>query len=311
MNHHSRSALHPESSKKRPSSRLLWICLLIAALGFGLTAFASDIDADLEIADASNGAKPSGNQPPDTSSSSPMLALGVGDAVSVQVYGRPELTTTTYVSDDGTIPVPLAGNVNVAGMSPAKAGQRVATALREGKYLINPQVTIFLVQFRSQQVSVLGAVRSPGRFPVESKTTVLDVLALAGGTTEGGSDRVVLLRPDRSGTLIRYPIDLKGLSGQNTPVPTLTLKGGDSIFVPPADQFYVDGEVNSPNMYRLEPGMTVAQAMSRGGGITPRGSSRRIEIKRRNPDGSYLTRDGNLSDAVQANDVIRVKERFF
>lgn len=240
-----------------------------------------------------------------------MLALGVGDAVSVQVYGRPELTTTTYVSDDGTIPVPLAGNVNVAGMSPAKAGQRVATALREGKYLINPQVTIFLVQFRSQQVSVLGAVRSPGRFPVESKTTVLDVLALAGGTTEGGSDRVVLLRPDRSGTLIRYPIDLKGLSGQNTPVPTLTLKGGDSIFVPPADQFYVDGEVNSPNMYRLEPGMTVAQAMSRGGGITPRGSSRRIEIKRRNPDGSYLTRDGNLSDAVQANDVIRVKERFF
>lgn len=249
--------------------------------------------------------------PPDESTNSPMLALGVGDAVSVQVYGRPELAITTYVADDGSIPVPLAGNVQVRGLSPSDAGQAVAQAFTKGKFLLNPQVTVLLVQFRSQQVSVLGAVRTPGRFIVESRSTVLDVLAQAGGTTENGSDVIVLLRPDAEGTLKRTPINLKGLANTTQSLPTMTLKGGDSIFVPPADQFYIDGEVNTPNMYRLEPGMTVAQAMSRGGGITPRGSTRRIEIKRRKADGTTSTYAAEIGDAVQANDVIHVKERFF
>lgn len=243
--------------------------------------------------------------------SAPLLALGVGDAVSVQVYGRPELNTTTYVADDGTIPVPLAGSVPVLGLSPFKAGQAVAAAFRQGKFLLDPQVTVFLVQFRSQQVSVLGAVRTPGRFVVESRTTLLDVLAQAGGTTENGSDTVVLLRPDKDGALVRTAINLKGLGSGNQPLPTLTLKGGDSVFVPPAEQFYIDGEVHTPNMYRLEPGMTVAQAMSRGGGITPRGSSSRIQIKRIGADGGIQTRGAKPGDLVQPNDVIHVKERFF
>lgn len=239
------------------------------------------------------------------------MTLGIGDTVNIQVYGRPELNTITYVSDDGTITVPLAGSVPVEGLSPAKAGQQVAAAFIDGHYLLDPQVTIFLVQYRSQQVSVLGAVRSPGSFPVESKTTVLDVLAKAGGTTENAANLVTLLRPDKDGNLIRYPIDLSGLSRSNVAVPTLRLRGGDSIFVPPADQFYVYGEVNAPNMYRLEPGMTVVQAVTRGGGITPRGSSRRIEIRRRKPDGTDAKHDGDLGEAIQANDVILVKERIF
>ena len=104
-------------------------------------------------------------------------------ASSFEVYGKPELSTTVYVSDDGTIPVPLAGGVQVAGQSPARAAQSIATAFRKGGLLVDPQVTVFLVQSRSQQVSVLGAVRTPGRFAVESRTTVLDVLAQAGGAT--------------------------------------------------------------------------------------------------------------------------------
>jgi polysaccharide export outer membrane protein len=244
-------------------------------------------------------------------SAGPLIKLGVGDTVSVQVYGRPELNTTTYVSDDGTIPVPLAGDVQVAGLSPAKAGQRVAAAFREGKFLVDPQVTVFLSQSRSQQVSVLGAVRAPGRFPVDSKTTVVDVLAQAGGITDNGADVVVLLRPGKGGKVTRSSVDLKGLSQPNMPLPMLTVRGGDSIFVPPAEQFYVTGEVRLPSMYRLEPGMTVMQAISRGGGITPRGSSRRIEIRRQNPDGSYAMRSVQLNDRVEANDVIRVKESFF
>lgn len=287
--------------------RLLPGLCLALALGAGWIGAAKAADAEA----ASGGAPVTSAADAGNAGGAPLLALGVGDAVSVQVYGRPELNTTTYVADDGSIPVPLAGSVQVLGLSPFKAGQAVAAAFKKGKFLLDPQVTVFLVQFRSQQVSVLGAVRTPGRFVVESRTTVLDVLAQAGGTADNGGDTVILLRPDQDGTLVRTPINLKGLGSADQPLPTLTLKGGDSIFVPPADQFYIDGEVHTPNMYRLEPGMTVAQAMSRGGGITPRGSSSRIEIKRRRPDGSTLTRPAQLGDAVQANDVIHVKERFF
>lgn len=247
----------------------------------------------------------------ESSNNGPLLALGIGDAISVQVYGRPELTTTTYVADDGTAPIPLAGNVAVAGLSPAKAGQRIASAFRSGGFLVDPQVTVFMVQNRSQQVSVLGAVKTPGRFSVDSKSTVLDALALAGGTTENGGDVVMVLRPDKSGKVKRFPVDLKGLGKAGTPLPTLTLRGGDSVFVPPAEQFSIHGEVRAPNMYRLESGMTVVQAIARGGGITPRGSSSRIEVRRREADGNYKTRSASFNDPVEANDVIRIKERIF
>lgn len=247
----------------------------------------------------------------DAGVAAPILTLQPGDAVALLVFGRPELTMTTAVADDGTLAVPLVGNVPVAGLSPARAGQRVAAAFRQGRFLLDPQVTLSLAGSRGNQVSVLGAVRTPGRFAIEPRTTVLDMLALAGGITEYGSAMVVLLRPDKTGRVTRHVIDLKGLSQGRMAVPALALRGGDSLFVPPAEQFYILGEVKAPNMYRLEPGMTVVQAISRGGGITPRGSTSRIEIKRRLPDGSYATGSARLGDALQADDVIQIKERLF
>jgi len=298
--------------------RSAWVALFALALAWLALAPVAALELTtalmpLSAASAAGkaGIKTADKAPASADESGPSLTLDVGDAVSMQVYGRPELSLTTYVADDGTISIPLAGKVPVAGLAPADAAQRVAEAFRKGKLLIDPQVTLSPAQFRGQQVSVLGAVRTPGRFVIESKTTVLDVLAQAGGTTENGADVVLLLRPDRSGKITRHSINLKGLDRGNSPLTMMTLRGGDSILVPPADQFYINGEVKSPNTYRLEPGMKVIQAIARGGGVTPRGSSRRIEITRRKPDGNYVTHDGEPNDAIQANDVIRIKERLF
>lgn len=96
-----------------------------------------------------------------------------------------------------------------------------------------------------------------------------------------------------------------------TPLQSLTLLNGDSIFVPAAAQFYLSGEVQAPSAYRLTEGLTVNQAIIRGGGVTPRGSANRIEIKRRKPGGRIVTLDASLDDPVQVNDIIRVKERIF
>lgn len=244
-------------------------------------------------------------------SKAPLLQLGPGDSVSIQVYGQPDMNATVYVSDNGTIPVALAGAVKVAGLSPAEAAARIEKALKDGRYLVDPHVTLTVTESRSQLVSVLGQVGRPGRYPIQSNTSIFDLLAEAGGVTELGGDQVFILRPDASGNITRSPISLKGLAQGARGNLKVTLAGGDSVMVPTAPQLYIYGEVTTPGKFKIEPGMTVVQAIARAGGITQRGSQHRVVIKRRKPDGTYETTKAALSDLVQADDVIRVKESIF
>jgi len=244
-------------------------------------------------------------------SKAPLLQLGPGDSVNIQVYGQPDLNGIVYVSDDGTIPIALTGPVKVAGLSPAQASARIEKALRDGKYLVDPHVTLTVTESRSQRVSVLGQVGKPGRYPVQSNTSIFDLLAEAGGITELGGDLVYILRPDASGNIARYPISLKGLSEGAKGGSEVALTGGDSVMVPTAPQLYIYGEVTTPGKFKVEPGMTVVQAIARAGGVTLRGSQNRVVIKRRKSDGTYETTKATLSDLVQADDVIRVKESIF
>jgi polysaccharide export outer membrane protein len=239
-----------------------------------------------------------------------IIQIGPGDSVSIQVYGQPDMATVVYVSDDGTIPVPLAGPVPIAGLSPADASKRIEKALKDGMFLIDPHVTLTVTVSRSQRVSVLGQVTHPAQYPIEANTTIFDLLAMAGGVLETGSEEIFLLRPDANGTVQRYPINLKGLENARGAIPDQALRGGDSILVPRAEQFYIYGEVTSPNKYRVEPNMTVIEAIARAGGVTPRGSERRVDIKR-TVNGKFVTTKAKLDDLVKADDVIHVKESIF
>jgi polysaccharide export outer membrane protein len=240
----------------------------------------------------------------------PLMQIGVGDSIMISVYDQPDMTATVYVSDDGTVPVALAGPVHVAGLSPAGAAQAIEKALRVGKYFKDPHVTITIVQVRSQRVSVLGEVASAGRYPIDSKTSVFDLLAQAGGVKDTAATTIYLLRTE-NGTTARYPIDLRIMSGGSKSPSTLSLQAGDSILVPKADEFYIYGEVAAPAKYRLEPNMTLVQAIVRAGGVTIRGSRNRVEIKRKGPNGETLLIKGKLDELVQPDDVIRVKESIF
>jgi polysaccharide export outer membrane protein len=250
--------------------------------------------------------------PPDKSAAkAPLLQLGPGDSVSIQVYGQPDMSTTVYVGDDGTVSVPLAGNIQVTGLSPAQASSRIETALKSGKILVDPHVTVTVTQTRSQRVSVLGQVGAPGRYAVESNTTIFDLLAQAGGITATGSDIVYIIRLDKDGKEVRFPVDLKGLANGSGTIHSMSLQGGDSVFVPKAEQFSIYGEVTTPGRYRVEPGMTVIEAIAKAGGITVRGSQRRVEIKRKLANGDYSTVKAKLGDLVQPDDVVQVKESIF
>jgi len=247
------------------------------------------------------------------SDAAPMIQLGPGDSISIQVYGQPDLAATVYVSDDGTVPVALVGPVQVAHLSPADAAQRIEAALRNARIINDPHVTITVTQSRSQRVSVLGEVGSPGRYAVDARMTIFDLLAQAGGTKETGSDVIYLVRTNRDGVSTRYPIDLSVLRQSNgsASMPTQVLEGGDVIFVPKAEEFYIYGEVNKPGMYHLDEKLTLEQAIVRAGGITAQGSTHRIEVKRRNGKGAETVTHMRLPDMVQPNDMIRVKESLF
>lgn len=243
----------------------------------------------------------------------PLLPLGPGDEVSVHVFEQPNMDGTMYVADDGTVQVPLAGPVHVAGLSPSEAARAVEAALREKQILVSPHVTFTILKSTSQQVSVLGEVRNPGIFAIESNSTLLKLLAQAGGETDQGADTIFILRRGPDGAVHRIAVDLQGLAdtGEAPEAAEITLKGGDQVYVPRAAQIFVTGEVHAPGRFRIEPGMTVLEALAHAGGVTNMGSARRIVIKREMGDGRYSELSARLTDKVQPNDVITVRERIF
>lgn len=237
--------------------------------------------------------------------------LGPGDVISMTVYSRPELDTTAFVSDRGRVVLPLIGEIAIAGLSPADAAERIAKAYQRGEFLVDPQINVVVSEYRSQQISVLGEVKNPGRFPVETRLTVLDALALAGGVTELGGGVVYVLRPDGAGGSSRIDIDLDAVLESPRSASLFELRGGDSVVAPKAETFYIYGEVRQPNAYRLKPGMTVIQALSVAGGLTERGSDKRVQIKRKQRNGALETVQAELNSTIWPDDVIYVKERLF
>jgi len=249
--------------------------------------------------------------PAPTKSDVPLLQLGNGDEIKFQVYGQTDMDTVLVVADDGAVTIPLAGSVKVAGLSPSEAAIQMEKALKAGGYLVNPHVTLSVSTSRSQRVSLLGEVRTPGRYTIDSSTTIFDLLAQAGGITPNGASRIYLIRPNADGNITRYPINLRGLDSSNFSLPVETLKAGDSIYVPASDHFYVQGEVSRPGQYAIDPDMTLLQAIIKAGGITPRGSSSRISIKRHLKDKKYKTFSADMSEVIEPDDVIEVKESIF
>jgi polysaccharide export outer membrane protein len=241
-----------------------------------------------------------------------LATLGPGDTIAVQVYGQPDMSSTVYVGDDGTVSLPLVDKVQVKGLSPLQAATSIEEALKAGQYLVDPHVTVTVVSSRSQRVSVLGEVGKAGPYPLESESSVFDVLALAGGLTDNSADVAFVVHRDEAGNETRTPFNPRPSAaslGTQKPIPKL--QSGDSIYVPRAEHFYIYGEVATPSMYRIEKGMTVIQAIARAGGVTPRGSERRVQIKRTDANGHDTVIGAKPGDLVQPNDVIRVKESIF
>ena len=241
----------------------------------------------------------------------PDYPLGAGDAIRVQVFQNPDLTIETRVSENGSVTYPLIGAVDLGGLSIAAAEKKIADALQKGGFIRQPQVNIVLIQIRGNQVSVLGQVNRPGRFPLETANTRLsDMLANAGGATAGGDD-MVIITGQRGGKAFRKVVDIPSIYLTEKPEEDIVLLGGDSIYVHRAPVFYIYGEAQRPGAFRVERDMTVMQALAQGGGPTGRGSEKKLRLSRKMDDGSVQQSVPKLTDPVMPNDVIYVEERLF
>jgi polysaccharide export outer membrane protein len=235
--------------------------------------------------------------------------LGAGDTVRIAVFRYPDLTTEARLTEHGKVNVPLIGQVTLQGMTPEQAARHIADRMKSGNYVLNPQIDVAVLQARSRQVSVLGFVTRPGRYMLEGKTAkVTDVIAMAGGLVPDASDWAVL-HLNRDGKSESLYVDLASIiRGVDK---NIELASGDSLFVPKAPVVYVYGEVTRGGSYRLEAGMTVMQAISLAGGVTPRGSERRAQLRRRGADGQWTEMSANPLDPVSPNDVIYIRESLF
>lgn len=238
------------------------------------------------------------------------VLLGPGDMVRIGVYGNPDMGVETRVSEAGTISFPLLGQVGVGGLAVAAAERKIASLLDSGGFLKKPQVNMIITNLASQQVSVLGQVNRPGRYPVDGLRKVLDLLAMAGGIGADGGDVVSLVRM-RNGVAQRDTLDVVDMVRRGAVAGDIEVAGGDVIYVERAPRAYIVGEVQRPGPFRLERAMTVQQALSAGGGLSPRGSLRGVRITRRDAGGHSSTIDAALSDPIAVDDVITVRESWF
>jgi polysaccharide export outer membrane protein len=250
--------------------------------------------------------------------------VGPGDVLEVTVYGNDDISRIPIVQTNGSISMPLMGEVQVAGLTVAEV-QRKITNLLAKDYLVNPQVEVKVREYNSQFVSVVGEVNSPGRKPLRGRTRLIDLLSEAGGFKPTASAEVMVTRTDGDFGDGRKSITVQlsrsaSPSGQDLVNLQLPLKNGDIITAFPKAYVTVDGEVNRPGRYAIEADLTVTGAVSLAGGRTRFGSNG-VKVRRTDPQTGKVTilkvnlkdvRNGKKPDVpLLPNDVISVSRRIF
>jgi polysaccharide export outer membrane protein len=228
--------------------------------------------------------------------------LGLSDVVEVSVLTHPDYTTRGRIGEDGTIQLPYLGPVKAANMSAAQLEEEVAQALDKGGYFAHPVVKVDIVSFGSRYVTVLGEFTSPGLVPVDRAYRLSEILARVGGVKGSGADYVELTPSDgQAERLAIKEIATGGLDKDPYVHP------GDKIYSPPAELFYVEGQVNQPGAFALVPGMTLRMAIARAGGVNLTGSEKKLKLTRHGVRVAHI----DLNEPVQAGDVLMIGQTLF
>jgi polysaccharide export outer membrane protein len=189
-----------------------------------------------------------------------MLELTLFDLENTQ--GDPRVVRAR-VSNSGMVALPYVGTVEAAGLSPQEFEARLRESYR--RYIHDPQLTIFIREYRSFRVSIIGYVNTPGVIDLRGRKTLVEVIAMAGGLTDEAGKNVRVTRNGSEGAQMLL-VDLDRLADEGDVSLNIELEPGDVVTVPKAGTFYVEGVVKKPGAYPLLQKMTVSQAIATAGG---------------------------------------------
>ena len=248
--------------------------------------------------------------------------IGPKDLLEIKVQEVPELAGLgVRVSEDGSITLPLAGNIALAGMTKDEVEKLIARVLIERNLVKNPQVSVFIKEYQSQVVSLIGAVTKPGIYQLVGRVTLLDIISQAGGFKENAANEIFVLREGKSEAAATIRIDLEDLTVNGNPKLNIPLQPGDVINIP-ADEvisIFVFGAVRNPGALQVKKSarINIVQAVAQAGGLTESGKYSGITIKRTLKDGREENLKVNLMDIIRGKkpnivllegDVVFVKE---
>lgn len=247
------------------------------------------------------------------------IVIGAEDLLDITVFELPQFNVTTRVAGDGSITMPLIGSVPVRGLTKKEVEKKIEAAL-EAKYINNPSVSVAIKEYKSRQVSILGAVNSPGAYTIISPRTLLQLLSEAGGLSASAGRRCFIFRQGAT----RIEIDLQDLMNNGNPALNVQILPGDVINIPAESKItvYVLGAVRNPGAVEMTSSMpvTLLAAIARAGGPSEQASKSGVQIRRRDASGQEQVIKANLKDILSGKapdvdllpgDVINVPESFF
>ena len=249
--------------------------------------------------------------------------IGPGDLLEIKVFEVKELDQTVRVSEDGSITLPLVGRVMIEGLTQEGVVQKL-TELLQAKYVKNPQVTIFIKEYKNQQVAVIGAVEKAGSYELVGRKNLLQIISMAGGLKDTAGNEIFILREGPDGQSSTIPIDLKELMVNSNPALNVPIEPNDVINVPVDREIrvFVMGRVTRPGAVKakLSEGITLMQAIADAGGLAEGAKEGSITVTRKDKAGKEQKIKVNLKDIIkgkkkdiplQEGDVVFVPESFW
>jgi len=268
---------------------------------------------------ASGQAAPAGTPAPQSANRSSAYTVGATDVIKVTVFNEEKLSGAFRIDVDGTVNYPLLGRLHVAGRTVQEIEALLTSLLKDG-FVNRPVVAVEIEQFRSRTIFIMGEVRTAGKYPLQGEMSLLDVLALAGSLTANASDEILIFRPkdaterqapalpDQTSNHEVMRVSLQALQHGKL-AGNVMVEDGDTVYVPKAERFYISGHVRTPGSYVLQHGMTVQQAIAVAGGLTERGSTRGIRIRREVKPSEFREVNVRMTDLVKPGDTIVIRQR--
>ena len=251
--------------------------------------------------------------PSATLAPSSAYVVGPQDLLNITVYGEPQLSGRLRVDNDGSFPFQYLGRVKAEDLTTAQIEEVLRKGLGDG-YLRNPQISVEVVEYRSQSVFVTGEVRLPNKYSLPGNSTLMDVLTLAGSVTSNAGNWVQITHAKPGAKALgpanaaEYDVRVSLRDIQTGKAQNVFVKDGDTIFVPKSERVWVVGQVRNSGGIPYEEGMTVFEAISAAGGITEKGSNNRVEIIRIE-NGQRKTFNAKPTDVLKPGDQVNVKSR--